>query len=146
MTSRLPPPPRSQRLVENRVLKCQGIRLIMDPNRAVTEQSSDTELPPCRKPDSLLFDRKWRLRLPTQLEIISELQETWEYKPKKPLYVMPWSLGLPPQCNSDAAVSVVGTARCYNIRERVTPACPKCKEIPDTFCAPLKGHPYRTPS
>lgn len=70
MSSRLPPPPCSQKLVENRELKCWGVRPIMDPNRAVTAQSSATEQPLRRKPDSLLFDRKWRLRLPAWLDII----------------------------------------------------------------------------
>lgn len=33
MPSNLPPPLHSQRLVKNRALKCQGVRLIMNPNQ-----------------------------------------------------------------------------------------------------------------
>ena len=114
----------------------------MDPNCAVTKQSSAAEWPPHRKPDSLLLDRKWRLRLPVWLEVISELRETWEYKPKKTFYVTPWSLGLPPQSDSNAAVSVVGTAAVFvttcvrgspqhiqSVRKSLTPSIHLSKDI-----------------
>lgn len=40
----------------------------------------------------------------------------------------------------------VGKVRCHCTHDSVTPAHPQCKEIPDTFYTPLKGHPDRTPS
>ena len=83
MPSGFPPPPHSQSPAENGALKRWEVRPVLDPNCAIAGQSSATERPPCGKPDSLLFDRKWRLGRPECLEMISELRETWSYKQKK---------------------------------------------------------------